>query len=177
VTERRLPFPRRGEQLADLSGPRRVNALPGRSVTQGGRTGVFRTRVYRCSGGHLFRLSWWSWIRTNTFIPWVRLGFAAYGRCPAGKHWSLVRIVSEARLTEQERQILERQPPIDIYEGERLNSAIGVSLGVFSLVMAIVTQRWWLAGLCALWVAFWGAVLVHASRRMAIEQRRSRRRR
>ncbi len=92
-------------------------------------------------------------------------------RCPVGKHWSLVKRVDEIDLTEQERQTLEREPPFDIYEGAKLNGAIGVFIGAFSLTMSIVTQSWWLALVCVVWITGWGALLVTGYRRSAIGDR------
>jgi hypothetical protein len=142
VTERRLRFP-----------PQNV-AEDGPAV------------VFRCSEGHLFRLSrpW----RIRKFAV-SRLGFAVFMRCPAGKHWSLVRLVPEADLTEQERRALEL-PPFD-YVREMVGSSIGILNGGVCLTIAIAIQSWWLAGLGAVLVALWGAGLVRANRRQAIEQR------
>jgi hypothetical protein len=91
----------------------------------------------------------------------VRLGFAGYMRCPVGKHWALVKPVKEADLTEKERQTVKR---VDDREGVKLNGSIGLLTGLFSLGMSIVTQSWWLALGCALWITLWGVVFVRAGR-------------
>jgi hypothetical protein len=130
-----------------------------------------RTLVFRCGAGHLFRLSRWWWLRSS----WsgVRFGFGFHTRCPVGKHWSRIRRVDEAALTEQERQNLASEP-VGLYEGEKINGAIGLFVGAFSLTMSIVTQSWWLTGLCVAWIAMWGAVFFHARRELALEQREPR---
>jgi hypothetical protein len=119
--------------------------------------------VLRCSKGHVFRFrySWW-W--GNSFTRF-RLGFAWYMRCPVGKHWALLKGVKEADLTEEERQALELLQPFGFYDGAKLNGSIGVFIGLFSLTMSIVTERWWLALGCIVWIALWGALIVAASRR------------
>jgi hypothetical protein len=89
-------------------------------------------------------------------------------RCPAGKHWALVRL---AELTEQERQTLDLHS--SNYLGEVRNSFIGLLNGAVLLTIAFVVQNWWIAGFSALWIAAWAAVLVLANRREAIEQRES----
>jgi hypothetical protein len=103
----------------------------------------------------------------------ARLGFGVYMRCPVGKHWSLVKRVAEIDLTEQERQTLELQPPVDISEGAKLNGAIGVFIGLFSLTMSIVTQSWWLVPVCVVWITLSAALLVIGYRRPAIGDRDS----
>lgn len=59
----------------------------------------FRT-IVRCHRGHLF---------TTTWIPGVslkalRLGPWRIQRCPVGKHWSLVRLVKVAKLSDKEQE-------------------------------------------------------------------------
>jgi hypothetical protein len=84
-------------------------ALPVVAVVVIGRIAFARARgrpalagriVVRCSRGHLFRVLW-SPLGSLTSI---RLGAARFQRCPVGNHWSLVRPVNEADLTEEERQ-------------------------------------------------------------------------
>jgi hypothetical protein len=61
-----------------------------------------RTAV-RCSKGHLFRRTW----VMGGSLTAVRLGpLLRYGRCPVGHHWTLIRPVKEADLTEAERRTL-----------------------------------------------------------------------
>jgi len=58
-------------------------------------------RIVRCGQGHLFTAVW---------VPGAvafRLGGARLLRCPVGEHWSLVRPVNEADLTDEERRNLE----------------------------------------------------------------------
>jgi hypothetical protein len=122
--------------------------------------------VFRCSEGHLFKLSrlW----RIYRFAV-VRLGLPLYMRCRAGKHWALVRFAGDADLTEHDRQTLELQP--SNYLGDVRSSFIAILNGAVVLTIAFVLQNWWIAGFGALLIAVWGAVLVHANRREAIEQR------
>jgi hypothetical protein len=66
--------------------------------------------VVRCRQGHLFTTIW---------IPGVKLKeldllVARYQWCPAGRHWSLVVPVREARLTEAERQLAHEHPDIRV---------------------------------------------------------------
>ena len=56
--------------------------------------------IVRCRAGHLF---------TTVWIPGVKLkaldlGFARIQRCPVGHHWTLVKPVREADLTDEERE-------------------------------------------------------------------------
>ncbi len=91
-------------------------------------------------------------------------------RCPVGKHWALVRRANVADLTEQERQALEREP-FGFFDGAKFTGALWVLIGLFYLIFSVVTQRWWLAAVGALWICFWGVVLVLAIRRGGTEQR------
>jgi hypothetical protein len=56
--------------------------------------------VVRCRAGHLFTTIW---IPGASFKA-VRLGWARFQRCPVGHHWTLVKPVRTAELTEEERQ-------------------------------------------------------------------------
>jgi hypothetical protein len=98
------------------------------------------------------------------FMVAARLGFAAYMRCPVGKHWALVRYARESDLTEPEREALKKREHLDDQDGSRFTSAFGLFTGLFSLVMAIVSRSWWLAGLSGLWSAWFGAAFIHALR-------------
>lgn len=70
---------------------RRGYAIPGRAAV-------------RCSRGHLFRTVW---IEGGS-LKAVRLGpTRRYMRCPVGSHWSIVRPVREADLTDAERSALD----------------------------------------------------------------------
>ena len=65
-------------------------AIPGRTAA-------------RCAKGHLFRTTW---IEGGS-LTMLRLGpLLRYGRCPVGHHWSTIRPVKEADLTEPERRML-----------------------------------------------------------------------
>ena len=61
--------------------------------------------VVRCSRGHLFTVVW----SPLGSLRSIRLGVARFQWCPVGKHWSPVRPVNEADLTEEERSTLERR--------------------------------------------------------------------
>jgi hypothetical protein len=135
----------------------------GRTVAKNGRTAVFR-----CSEGRLFRVNRLWRIRRS---PVARLGLVLYMRCPVGRHWALVKLAKEEDLTEQERQSFELQP--FNYVGETVAGSIGLLNGAVCLTIAIVTQIWWIAGIGALSIALWGAALVVANRRQAIEQRKA----
>ncbi|HUZ81317.1 MAG TPA: hypothetical protein VMU73_03655 [Gaiellaceae bacterium] len=102
------------------------------------------------------------WAGTFTMI---RLGFGAYMRCPVGNHWVLVRPATETDLTQEERQILKLREHLDDQDGVKLNSSIGLLIGLIGLVGWIVFQNWWWALFAATWVLVWGAVFMHASRK------------
>lgn len=68
-------------------------------LRRGGKLIGLRT-IVRCHRGHLF---------TTTWIPGVslkalRLGPWRIQRCPVEKHWSLVRLVKVAKLSEKEQE-------------------------------------------------------------------------
>lgn len=69
-----------------------------------GRSALGNKLVVRCSKGHLF-MATWSPLGSLTSI---RLGFARFQRCPVGNHWSLVRPVNASDLTDEARQIAEK---------------------------------------------------------------------
>jgi hypothetical protein len=56
--------------------------------------------VVRCRQGHLFTTIW----IPGASLKAVRLGGVRLQRCPVGHHWSLVRPVKEADLTDEERR-------------------------------------------------------------------------
>jgi hypothetical protein len=72
-------------------------------------TGAARKRGYklgpntvvRCRKGHLFTTIW---IPGASFKS-VRLGTSRFQHCPVGKHWTLVKPVKEAELTDEDRAI------------------------------------------------------------------------
>jgi hypothetical protein len=69
-----------------------------------GRPALAGRLVVRCSKGHLFTTIW-SPLGSLTSI---RLGSARFQRCPLGRHWSLVKPVSESDLTDEERRTAEQ---------------------------------------------------------------------
>ena len=120
--------------------------------------------VARCGRGHLFTISYrWQWY--GGLFTMIRLGFGAYMRCPVGNHWALCRPVNKNDLTQQERQNLRLRERIDDQAGIRLNSSIGLLIGVSTLAITIVVQSWLWALASALWILVWGAVLIWASRK------------
>jgi hypothetical protein len=70
-----------------------------------GRPAVGGEILVRCGRGHLFR-TYWSPLGSFTAI---RLGSARFQHCPVGDHWSLVRPVNEAELTDADRSNTLRQ--------------------------------------------------------------------
>lgn len=68
-----------------------------------GRSPIAGEVVVRCSKGHVFRTTWSPWGSLTS----IRLGFARFQRCPVGDHWSLVRVVSDADLTDDDRRTLD----------------------------------------------------------------------
>jgi hypothetical protein len=77
-----------------------------------GRRAIAGDVIVRCGKGHVFRTSW-SPLGSLTSI---RLGSARFQHCPVGDHWSLVRPVNDADLTDDDRRMLvhndrKRLPP------------------------------------------------------------------
>jgi hypothetical protein len=60
--------------------------------------------VVRCSQGHVFKTTWSPW---GSLVP-VRLAGARLQRCPVGVHWGLVRLVSEAEPSEEDRRLVDQ---------------------------------------------------------------------
>ncbi|HEV3172340.1 MAG TPA: hypothetical protein VGZ32_18480 [Actinocrinis sp.] len=60
--------------------------------------------VVRCRDGHLFTTFW----IPGASLKAIRLGWYRFQRCPVGNHWSLVRPVKDADLTDEEREAAER---------------------------------------------------------------------
>lgn len=56
--------------------------------------------VVRCRQGHLFTTIW----TPGASLKAVRLGWWRFQHCPVGDHWSLVRPVKEAELTDEQRR-------------------------------------------------------------------------
>lgn len=61
--------------------------------------GFGNSTIVRCLKGHLFTTVW---IPGGSFKS-IRLGFYRFQYCPVGRHWTLVRPVKEADLSEQEK--------------------------------------------------------------------------
>ena len=69
-----------------------------------GRPALGGKIVVRCGKGHLFT-TFWSPLGSFTAI---RLGSARFQHCPVGDHWSLVRPVKDADLTDADRLMAEQ---------------------------------------------------------------------
>lgn len=68
--------------------------------------GVPGKAAVRCGQGHVFRMTW----IPGASVTMIRLGpTRRYGRCPVGNHWSTIRLVKEADLTEAERRALDEE--------------------------------------------------------------------
>jgi hypothetical protein len=70
-------------------------AMRRRGYAVGGHT------IVRCRSGHLFTTLW---IPGASFKS-LSLGLMRFQYCPVGKHWTLVSLVKEAELTDEERSI------------------------------------------------------------------------
>ncbi|HWK28711.1 MAG TPA: hypothetical protein VNS09_19260 [Solirubrobacter sp.] len=70
-----------------------------------GRPAIAGEIVVRCSQGHVFRTIW---SPLGSFAS-VRLGSARFQHCPVGHHWSLVRPVEDADLTDEDRRMLDER--------------------------------------------------------------------
>lgn len=68
-----------------------------------GRQGIADEVVVRCSKGHVFTTTW----SPLGSLTSVRLGSAAFQRCPVGHHWAPVRPVNDAGLTDGDRHTLD----------------------------------------------------------------------
>ncbi|MHB2027795.1 MAG: hypothetical protein ACYCPT_03135 [Acidimicrobiales bacterium] len=64
-----------------------------------GYGGLGGRSVVRCRRGHLFSTIW----IPGVSIKSIRLGWYRLQRCPVGAHWSLVRLISGARLSPAEK--------------------------------------------------------------------------
>ncbi len=56
--------------------------------------------IVRCRDGHLFTTLW---VPGMSFKS-VRLGWMRFQYCPVGRHWTTVKLVKDADLTEEERE-------------------------------------------------------------------------
>lgn len=56
--------------------------------------------IVRCHRGHLFTTTW----IPGASLKALRLGPWRVQRCPVGKHWSLVRPVKVAKLSDEEQE-------------------------------------------------------------------------
>ena len=66
--------------------------------------------VVRCQHGHLFTTIW----IPGASLKSIRLGWWRVQRCPVGHHWSIVRPVRDADLTEDERRLAAAHKDIRI---------------------------------------------------------------
>jgi hypothetical protein len=81
-------------------------------------TAVLRRRGYkiggnvivRCRQGHLFTTIWVPLASLKS----IRLGWWRFQRCPVGQHWTLVKPVKEAALSDDERRLAAEQRDIRI---------------------------------------------------------------
>lgn len=72
--------------------------------------GVPGRAAVRCGKGHLFRTTWVE----GASVTMIKLGpVLRYGRCPVGHHWSTIRLVKEADLTDAERRALDEESDRD----------------------------------------------------------------
>lgn len=60
--------------------------------------------VVRCRSGHVFTTIW----IPGGSLKAIRLGTARLQRCPVGEHWTLVRPIREADLTDDDRREAEQ---------------------------------------------------------------------
>lgn len=72
--------------------------------------GIGGTVVVRCRDGHLFTTIWVPLASLKS----LRLGFWRFQRCPVGQHWSLVTLVKESDLTEEQKRIASEHKDIRI---------------------------------------------------------------
>jgi hypothetical protein len=66
--------------------------------------------IVRCRAGHLFTTIW----IPGASLKALRLGWMRVQYCPVGRHFSLVTLVPEADLTEDEREIAADHPDLRI---------------------------------------------------------------
>ena len=69
-----------------------------------------RNVVVRCQQGHLFTTVWIPGVSVKA----LRLGFWRVQWCPVGRHVTLVSLVKNADLTEEEREFAEEHHDIPI---------------------------------------------------------------
>jgi hypothetical protein len=102
----RRPKKKRSAVLGTLAAAEVVATFVARS--RGYKLG-FKT-VVRCRRGHLFTTIWLPGVSVKS----LRLGWWRFQRCPVGKHWSIVRPVKEAALSESERTTAHERRDIRI---------------------------------------------------------------
>lgn len=66
--------------------------------------------VVRCRSGHVFTTIW----IPGGSLKSIRLGPARLQRCPVGQHWTLVRPIREADLTDELRREAEQHRDVRI---------------------------------------------------------------
>lgn len=72
--------------------------------------GVGGNTVVRCRSGHLFTTIW----VPGASLKAVRLGWVRFQYCPVGRHWTTVRPVRAADLTDEERTEAERHRDVRV---------------------------------------------------------------
>lgn len=63
-----------------------------------------RDTIVRCKQGHLFTTIW----IPGGSLKAIRLGFTRFQRCPVSHHWTLVKPVKDADLTDDDRAVAAR---------------------------------------------------------------------
>jgi len=71
---------------------------------------VGTSTIVRCRSGHLFTTIWIPGVSFKS----VRLGWWRLQRCPVGGHWSLVKPVRQAALTNAERRAADEHRDVRI---------------------------------------------------------------
>jgi NADPH-dependent 2,4-dienoyl-CoA reductase/sulfur reductase-like enzyme len=80
------------------------------AARQAGYSGIPGWTIVRCRDGHLFTTIW----IPGASLKSLRLGLFRFQYCPAGKHWTSVRPVRDAELTEDDRIIAGQHRDIPI---------------------------------------------------------------
>ena len=66
--------------------------------------------VVRCRSGHLFTTIW----IPGASLTAIRLGPMRLQYCPVGRHWTLVTLVKDSALTDEDRQIASENRDLPI---------------------------------------------------------------
>jgi hypothetical protein len=75
-----------------------------------GYSGMGGDTIVRCSKGHLFTTIWVPGVSFKS----VRLGFKRFQHCPIGHHWTMVRPVDVATLSDEEKTEAEAHHDVHI---------------------------------------------------------------